>query len=138
MADAYTSTTTFNSYFTPKSDAKIPDASDEAAFTGVDPAAFAERSRRGLLNDADELARVNGWLGGTKDPTALSDATRRATGGHDNVWPLTNPEPPAVPSEAVLHPGVEPSLVLPADLARAEAAHEEAKTVAPLFSDGQV
>lgn len=121
MADAYTT----SSLFTPKSDTPAT----PTAKTVADTSGFAERSRLGQLNAADDQDRINGRLGGTKDPVELNDKLREASGGHDNIWPLTNPEPPAVASEAVLHPGVDPSLVLPRDLARMEAAHEAAKAV---------
>lgn len=118
MADKLTSTETF----TRKAESK-----PAPFFPGVDPAAFAERVRLGQHNTDDEQARVNGWLGGTRDPQELAEKLRTATGGHDDVWPVTNPMPPAVASEAALHPGVDPSLVLSRDLDRLESEHEAAK-----------
>lgn len=123
MADAYTSTETF----IPKSEPVTVTATSTPFFPGVDAAAFAERSRLGRLDANDDQARVNGYLGGTKDPVDLSIKITAATGGHDDVWPVTNPEPPAVYAEAPLHPGIDPALVLQRDLDRANAAHEAAK-----------
>lgn len=90
---------------------------------------FAERSRDGRLHEADDLARVQGRLGGVTDSVELSDKIRAATGGHDNIWPLTNPMPPAAQVEAVLHPGVanSPDLIREVDLERAVKAHKAAR-----------
>lgn len=125
MANKLTSTKTFTLGGEPG--VTLTDEAVDQAITNVDAVSFAERSRLGRLNADDEYARVNGWLGGTQDDVELHSRVLAATGGHDNVNPVTNPQPPAVASEAALHPGVSPDLVLPVDYKRALAAHEAAK-----------
>lgn len=108
MANRVTSTKTFS--LTGEAAATV---TDEPIVRSREPEAadLADRLRNGALTASDDLARVNGVLGGAVSDQALSEALVAATGGHDNISPVTNPEKPANPVELAFHPGVDRLLV---------------------------
>lgn len=123
MADDFTTSNMFRA-----AEAKPADEPTRDESYVFEPA-FADRARSGNLSEADDRARVQGWLGGTRDAVELSDKVRAATGGHDPVWPLTTPQPPADPAEHPLHPSLTytPELIRQVDRERALKAHQEAR-----------
>lgn len=123
MADEFTTSNMFRAPESKPADEPTRDESYQ-----FEPG-FADRQRRGELNRADDLARVQGYLGGTRDAVELSDRVRRETGGHDPIWPVTMPHPPADPAEHPLHPSLTyvPELIREADREKALRAHQEAR-----------
>lgn len=91
------------------------------------PADFAARMTKGKLTKQDDEARVAGWLGNTQNQYELNYDIAKATGGHDNVWPVTNPARPADETEMVFHPGIADSLIRDSDRESGQARFDEAR-----------
>lgn len=89
------------------------DPSDEAQGRGVDPAdedgtpdSFVERMAEGKLTRADDRDRVNGNLGGTRDPRELAKMRYEESGGIRPDEPITRPLGPADTANADEHPSL--------------------------------